>query len=191
MSRIGEGPVGFGLDAVGGLVRGAMVPARGLASLALRPPLLPEALTPARALQDVSVRVQRGRELTVEALHDMVETLLDAQVPKIADAVMARLDLTALISEHVDVRRIVDSVLDRLDLTELVRERVDLAALASEVIDEIDLPAIIRDSTSGVAADVVTGARASAATADEAVTRFLSRRRKRRPEADQNEDPTP
>lgn len=179
MDEAEDGPVGRGLDAVAGLARGLAGPARGLAAIALRPPLLPEALTPAKALQDVTTRVEHGREMSALMLHDMLEALLDAQVPKIADAVLARLDVEALISEHIDVHQIVESVLDRIDLTALARERIDLAQLASEVIDEIDLPAIIRESTSGVASDVVTGARATAATADEAVARFLSRRRRR------------
>lgn len=188
MDEVAEGPLGRGLDAVAGLARNAVVPAKGLAALVLRPPWVPEALSPARALHDVSVRVQRGRDLSAVALHELLETLLDAQVPKIADAVLARLDLTTLIADHVDVAQIVESVLDRLDLTELARTRIDLAQLTNEVIDEINLPAIIRESTSGVASDVVTGARASAATADEAVARFLTRRRRRRAETVANDN---
>lgn len=191
MAEPADGPFGRGLDAVAGLVRGAVVPARGLVSLALHPPLLPEAMSPGKALQDVSVRVQRGSEASLVALHEMLETLLDAQVPKIADAVLARLDLTTLIADHVDVGQIVESVLDRLDLTELARTRIDLAQLTNEVIEEIDLPAIIRESSSGVASDVVTGARAGAATADEAVARFLTRRRRRRAGTDEPEETAP
>ncbi len=139
----------------------------------------------------MSARVHRGSEASLEILHDVLETLLDAQVPKIADAVLARLDLTTLIADHVDVSQIVESILDRLDLTELARTRIDLAGLTNEVIEEIDLSALIRESTSGVASDVVTGARASAATADEAVARFLSRRRRRRGETEPTGETAP
>lgn len=139
----------------------------------------------------MSARVHRGSEASLEILHGVLETLLDAQVPKIADAVLARLDLTTLIADHVDVSQIVESILDRLDLTELARTRIDLAGLTNEVIEEIDLSALIRESTSGVASDVVTGARASAATADEAVARFLTRRRRRRGETEATGETAP
>ncbi|MFI5428523.1 hypothetical protein [Aeromicrobium sp. UC242_57] len=140
-------------------VRGAQ-PLRALTQLALRPPLVPEALSPGRALHDVSDAPRHGAETTWVAAHDLVESVLDAQLPRIVESVLDRIDLNALIAERVDVALIVESVLDQLDLTELSRARIDLAQLATEVIDEIDLPAIIRESTSGVASDVVTGARA-------------------------------
>lgn len=163
-----DGPVGRGLDLAMGLAYLAAGPARKVGRWALHPPLVPDALSPARAVRDVTVRAQRAGEVSAEAAADLLSTTFE------------RLDLVA----------IVDAVLDRIDLTDLVRSRVDLARLASEVIDEIDLPAIIRESSSGVASDVVTGARAGAATADEAVARFLSRRRGRRNRIMPGEQPT-
>lgn len=169
-----DGPVGRGIDLAAGLAQTlthrAAGPARRMAQVAMRPPLVPQALSPARAVHDLTVRARRVGDSSAEAAAELFGTMLDAQVPKIADAVLARLDL----------RGIVEAVLERIDLTELARDRIDLAQLASEVIDEIDLPSIIRESSTGVASDVVTGARASAATADEAVARFLARRRNRR-----------
>lgn len=163
-----DGPVGRGLDLAMGLARAASGPARNLGRWALNPPLVPDALSPAQAVHDVAVRAHRAGEVSAEVAAELLGTALE------------RLDLVA----------IVDAVLDRLDLTDLVRSRVDLARLASEVIDEIDLQAIIRESTSGVATDIVTGARAGAATADEAVARFLLRRRGRRHGIVPGEQPT-
>lgn len=157
MDESDNGPMGRGLDAVSGAARGLASSALGWATLALR----------------------LGSARPVAMLHDMRESLLDAQVPKMADAILARLDVESLIADHIDVQKLVETVLDRIDLTALARDRIDLAQLASEVIEEIDLPTIIRQSSSGVASEVVSGARATAATADEAVARFLTRRRKR------------
>jgi hypothetical protein len=67
-----------------------------------------------------------------------------------------------------------------------VRTQVDLAGIAEEVIDEVNLPEIIRESSTGVAAEVVDGARMSAVSGDELVSRWvdrvLLRRQKRRTE---------
>lgn len=163
-----DGPVGRGLDLAMGLAHAAVGPARRVGRWALTPPLVPDALSPGRAVHDVAVRAHRAGEVSADAAAELLSTTLD------------RVDLVA----------VVNAVLDRIDLTELVRTRVDLARLASEVIDEIDLPAIIRESSSGVASDVVLGARAGAATADEAVAKFLSRRRGRRHRIVPGEQPT-
>ena len=56
--------------------------------------------------------------------------------------------------------------------------RVDMATLrilVDEVIDAIDLPEIIRQSTGGVAAETVRGARMQAIAGDEAVSRVMDR----------------
>lgn len=163
-----EGPVGRGLDLAVGVVRAAAGPARRVGRWALNPPLVPDVLSPERAVRDVAIRAQRAGETSFEITTELLGATLD------------RLDVVA----------IVDAVLDRLDLTEIVRSRVDLARLTSEIIDEINLPEIIRESTSGVASDVVTGARAGAATADEAVARFLLRHRRRGRRIVPGEQPT-
>jgi hypothetical protein len=101
--------------------------------------------------------------------------------------VLDTMDLTELVLDRVDLHRIVTAALDSLDLTALVRDRVDLATLADEVVDEIDLPDIIRESSSGVAGEVVDGARLSAVAGDELINkwidRFLQRRKARRTQA--------
>ena len=88
---------------------------------------------------------------TVSAV-DAVSTVLDVLVPSVVGAVVSRLDLTAIVKEHVDLDEVVrdvdvdaiagrldiSAVLDRMDLTALVRERVDLDA----VVREVDIDAI-------------------------------------------------
>ncbi len=109
-------------------------------------------------------------EQTVES---SVGAALDRIVPSIADAIVGRLDLTAIVMDRVDLNRVVNGALDSLDLTELVLDRVDINAivqkadidaiidrvpvipLANFVIEEIDLPQIIRESTGGIATDAV------------------------------------
>ncbi|HSN07167.1 MAG TPA: hypothetical protein VLV82_07450 [Candidatus Angelobacter sp.] len=167
-------------------------------SLALRPPLVPESWTPAA----LAVRLaDRGRHVRFAAGADATELggqTLDVLVPSVLEpvldrvdltglvldrvdlerlvaAVLDRLDLTELVLDRVDLHRVVESALDSLDLTQLVRDRVDVAALAEEVVEEIDLPDIIRESSTGVAGDVVDGARLSAVAGDELVNRWIDR----------------
>lgn len=153
----------------------AAAPAKSVLEFALHPPLVPEAFSPGHAVDVLTERGRAVRETQSAGALEALGSVLENQMPQVTDAVVSRMDLTDLVIANVDLARLVETVLDHLDLTELVRSRVNLAGLASEVIDEIDLPAIIRESTTGVAADVVTGARASAAGADDAVARLLAR----------------
>ncbi|CAN5287772.1 hypothetical protein BH09ACT10_BH09ACT10_24390 [soil metagenome] len=153
----------------------AAAPAKSALEFALHPPLVPDALSPGHAVDVLAERGRAVRESQSAGALEAIGSVLENQMPQVTDALVSRMDLTDLLIANVDLARLVEAVLDHLDLTELVRSRVDLAGLTSEVIDEIDLPAIIRESTTGVAADVVTGARASAAGADDAVARFLAR----------------
>ena len=127
------------------------------------------------------------------AVTNAVNSALDRLVPTIADAVIARIDLTDIVIEQVDLNRIVNSALDSLDLTQLVLDRVDVDAivaaadidavidrvpiipLADYVIDEIDLPQIIRDSTSGIAGDAMNTMRRQGVGADRLVQRLVDR----------------
>jgi len=183
---------------------------RGAWSFAARPPLVPEEWTPAAFANRLA---DRGRTLRFAAGADATELTgqtLDLVVPTVLEPVLDRIDLTALVIGRVDLERLVGAVLDTMDLTELVldrvdlhrvvtaaldsldltalvRERVDVAALAEEVVDEIDLPDIIRESSSGVAGEVVDGARLSAVAGDELINkwidRFLQRRKARKTQA--------
>ena len=127
------------------------------------------------------------------AVTSAVNSALDRLVPSIADAIIARIDLTDVVIEQVDLNRIVTSALDSLDLTQLVLDRVDVDAivaaadidavidrvpiipLADYVIDEIDLPQIIRDSTSGIAGDAMNTIRRQGVGADRLVARLVDR----------------
>jgi hypothetical protein len=183
---------------------------RGAWAFAARPPLVPEEWTPAAFANRLA---DRGRTLRFAAGADATELTgqtLDVVVPTVLEPVLDRIDLTSLVLSRVDLERLVGAVLDTMDLTELVldrvdlhrvvtaaldtldltalvRDRVDLASLADEVVDEIDLPDIIRESSSGVAGEVVDGARLSAVAGDELINkwidRFLQRRKARRTQA--------
>jgi hypothetical protein len=176
---------------------------RGAWALAARPPLVPEEWTPAAFASRLA---DRGRTLRFAAGADATEITgqtLDVVVPTVLDPVLDRVDLTALVVQRVDLERLVGAVLDTMDLTDvvlarvdlhrvveaaldsldltaLVRDRVDLASLAEEVVDEIDLPDIIRESSTGVAGEVVDGARLSAVAGDELVNRWIDRFLQRR-----------
>ena len=140
------------------------------------------------------------------AVESSVNAALDRLVPTIADAIVARLNLTDLVVEQVDLNRLVNAALDSLDLTQLVIDRVDVDAivaqadielvidripiipLANYVIEEIDLPQIIRESTGGIATDAVNAVRVQGVGADQLVSRMadkvLFRRRQRRVDAE-------
>ena len=176
---------------------------RGVWSLAARPPLVPEDWTPAAIANRLA---DRGRAVRFAAGADATELAgqtLDVVVPTVLDPVLDRVDLTALVIERVDLERLVGAVLDQMDLTEvvldrvdlhrvvtaaldsldltqLVRDRVDVASLAEEVVEEIDLPDIIRESSTGVAGEVVDGARLSAVAGDELINRWIDRFLQRR-----------
>lgn len=134
-------------------------------------------------------RVDLGRVVN-EALDsiDLTELVVDrVQLGRVVEAALDAMDLTAVVLDRVELDRVVTVVLDGMDLTELVRNRVDLPALADEVIEQVDLPDIIRESSTGVASDVVQGARMGALDADERVSRLvdrlLLRRRERKVDA--------
>lgn len=119
--------------------------------------------------------------------------VLDAVVPRVADAIVARIELTDLVIDRVDLTRVVTKALDGLDLTDIVVSRVDIdevvaqadiekvidrvpiIPLANYVIEEIDLPQIIRSSTGGIASDAMNTVRVQGVGADELVARLADR----------------
>ena len=209
-----EGPVDVALGAAVTLARPVVAAAvvasrtvqplvRGAWSLAARPPLVPEAWTPAALTARLADRGRHVRfaagadatELTGQGLDVLVPAVLEpvldrvdltglvlarVDLERLVGAVLDTLDLTELVLDRVDLHRVVEAALDSLDLTQLVRDRVDVAALAEEVVEEIDLPDIIRESSTGVAGDVVDGARLSAVAGDELVNRWIDRFLQRR-----------
>jgi hypothetical protein len=173
---------------------------------------------------------QRALHLTMESLdarwqavapeaQEAAEAFARELVPEVANAVLDRIDLTALVEERVDVQTIasgldldaiaarldvdavaarldLDAVVGRMDLTRIARQviaELDLAAIARDVIDELDLPALIRESTEGVTGEAVDDLRYGAVDADRAVARVVDRilRRDRRtgPAAPAVDDP--
>lgn len=122
-------------------------------------------------------RVDLGRVVTEALDHlDLTEVVVDrVRLGRVVEAALDAMDLTTVVLDRVELDRVVTVVLDGMDLTELVRNRVDLPALADEVIEQVDLPDIIRESSTGVASDVVQGARMGALSADEQVSRLVDR----------------
>lgn len=126
-------------------------------TLVAEPPFVPHALQPAT----------------------IVNALLDRLVPAVLDAVFKRVDLTALVLEHVSIPKIVDSIdlnaiAARIDVEAIIAQ-VDVSAIAKQVIDEIDLAGIIRDSSGALASEGVVGVRLQSASADDALERIIAR----------------
>src|SRR5215207_6857320 len=123
--------------------------------------------------------LEQAAALTVSAVTGTVATALDVLVPAVVSAVLSRLDLTAVVTDQVDLDAVVrdvdvdavaarldiDAVIERMDLTALVRERVDLDAIVAEVdidavaarldidavIQRMDLTALVRERVDLVA----------------------------------------
>jgi hypothetical protein len=82
----------------------------------------------------------------------MISTAADAVVPELARAVLARLDVVALVRDYVDLNRLatlldVDAVVARVDL-DAVLDRVDIDAIVTRldldtVIDKVDISRVI------------------------------------------------
>jgi hypothetical protein len=134
------------------VVTAVRVVAEPAVRVALQPPLVPQRWRPARIVQAVA---RRGREERVTGGR-AIERTLDVVVPAVVEQVLDRIDLNALVKQHLDVEAIVadmdldavvdrvdvdrvagrldvETVLDRIDLTSLVRERVDLDAIVAGV----------------------------------------------------------
>ena len=131
--------------------------ARVAFTLVAEPPLVPRALQPAT----------------------IVGSLLDWIVPSILNAVLKRVDLTALVIEKVSVPEIVDSIdlnaiAARIDI-EAIIAGIDISGIAKQVIDDIDLGGIIRDSSGALASETVVGVRLQSASADDALERAIGR----------------
>jgi hypothetical protein len=171
--------------AVGRRVQGVLRPVAGVV---LRPPMVPrryqaETLLAGLARQGGSRRPELERRLSAA---------LDLVVPAVVAALLARIDLTRMVKEQVDLNEVVaavdldkaverldlNAVLARLDLDALI-DRIDLPGLAEGVIAEVDLAEIIRQSTGSVASDTVQGVRLQGISGDEAVGRAVGRLRLR------------
>ncbi len=179
------------LIAVGQWLEPVVMP---LLHAAAHPPLVPAGLSPAAML----ARLRRAGTTARNELINGVDTEVRTRATPLAKAILERVDTTAIVLDavdlnaivtaaldsmdltdtvvsRVDLERVVTAALDSMDLTALVRDRIDLAALADEVIEDVDLPEIIRESSTGVASDVVRGARMGAIAGDDIVAKWVDR----------------
>jgi hypothetical protein len=126
----------------------------------LRPPMLGSRYQPQTWLTRLAKSGEHHRRELLEALSE----LLDELTPAVAETVLRRVDLTALVRRYVDLDAVVedvdldavaarldvDAVVNRLDLNRIVRERVDLDAVAADldveaVVNRLDLNRIVRE----------------------------------------------
>lgn len=118
-------------------------------------------------LQQLAARGRQVRStLTQQLNHE-----LDVLAPVAVEAAVSRVDLTALVRDHVDL----DEVATHIDLNRLAREQLDLIGLADYVIDGVDLPAIMRESSASFTTEAVRGVRLQGIEADQAVSRVVDR----------------
>ena len=118
----------------------AEVAATGRRRVLARLPLAGQARELRRALYGPTARVLAH---PASAAVRAVSVAADQVVPEVVRAVLARLDVPALVREYVDLDRLaamldVDAVVARVDL-DAVMERVDLDA----VMDRVDLDAVV------------------------------------------------
>jgi hypothetical protein len=109
-------------------------------------------------------RSERAR--SEEAASRFVAALL----PEVTDALLARLDLTRIVVDNVDL----DEVVKGVDI-EAVVNRVDLVGIANYLIDELEVPEIIRESTGALAVESIEQIRVQGIRADRFVSHLLDR----------------
>lgn len=116
--------------------------------------------------------------LVRESTKSVANSILDTVVPAAVNAVVSRIDINAIVKEHVNVNEIVAQA----DITPIL-DRVPMAEIADYVIEEIDLPSLVRESTGGVADGLLGTLRFQAIQTDnfvsDIVDRILFRGRKR------------
>ena len=123
-------------------------------SVVLRPSFVPARWQPATVIDAIALRGAARR----------------VQVAQAVDQVLARVDIAAIVTRHVDLDKVVRAV----DV-QAVLDQVDLVAVVEEVLAAIDLPAIIRDSTGSLTSETVRSARMTGISADDAISRSLER----------------
>ena len=99
-----------------------------------------------------------------------------AALTRIAELVVAQIDLTALVRESVDI----DAIVAEVDIDAIIA-RIDLIGLADQIIDGVDLPSIIRESTGTVTTEVMTDVPTQTARADDVISGFVDRMLGREP----------
>jgi hypothetical protein len=116
----------------------------------------------------------RGRQ-DREALASAAARAILTRVPGLATAILNQLDLTAVVTERVDVNVIAQQV----DVTAIL-DQVDPAAVSRYLIEELDLPGIIQASTGSVMSDAVHDVRLQSISADQHISRAVDAMRLRR-----------
>jgi len=94
------------------------------------------------------------------------------------DALLDQVDMNAILA-HVDV----DALLERIDVDGIVArvdisamlDRVDMTSIVGEVLDEVDIGGIVRESTGSITSDAVDGARLTAMRLDGFVGRVADK----------------
>jgi hypothetical protein len=117
----------------------------------------------------VAALTAQGEQVITHAI-DPIRALVTTVAVNMVEQILAELDLTTLVREHVDINAIaaefdIDAIVDRMDLIDL----------ANKVIDGVDLPAIIRESTNSVTAEVMTDVRTQGERADDVVAGIVDR----------------
>ncbi len=140
----------IGLTAAVVTINSALRVAHPVVRLLLRPPLVPHQLQPGRWLAPVARRAVLERRLAQVELARM----LDELVPVVLAEVLARVDLTAIVKENVDLNSVVatvdlDAAVAGVDLNAAVA-RVDVNAIAGGIdiealLDRIDLTALVAE----------------------------------------------
>ena len=112
-----------------------------------RPPFVPARFQPAAVLSDLA---RRGARHRVRAGRE-IERLLDQWTPVLVELVVSRLDLTGIVTRHVDIDDVVkavdlDAAVARVDLDAVV-QRIDLDAAVAGVdlnaaVEGVDIDAI-------------------------------------------------
>jgi hypothetical protein len=128
--------------------------ARPLVSVALDPPLVPPRLAPSRLVRRVSVTVHDERVEAVESI-----TAVSGPVT------------IGMLLDRVDIAGIADEILSRVDLNALVLRHIDVPAL----VEAMDLPRIVRQASGSLASETVESIRVQGIEADRAVERFVDR----------------
>jgi hypothetical protein len=117
----------------------------------------------------VAALTAQGEQVIAHAV-DPLRALVTRIAVEMVEQILAELDLTTLVREHVDV----DAIAAEFDIDAIV-DRIDLIGLANKVIDGVDLPAIIRESTNSVTAEVMTDVRTQGERADDMVAGIVDR----------------
>jgi hypothetical protein len=144
------GVAAFATGAAVAIGRRADVAAGPVLRVVLHPPVLAPRYHPASLLAGLS---SLGSDRRQNVVHDLSQ-LLDRLLPAVLEQVLRRVDLTAIVKEHVDVDAVVatvdiDKAATRLDVDAVAR-RLDVDAVAGRldigaVLDQLDLTALVRE----------------------------------------------